>query len=84
MQQEVAECAVVAWVLCESATSGKLSACATNRAPQAEASDALARRAEAEARYAEALEALHSRQHASGMQVRGCCFGDGMARLWLL
>lgn len=39
---------------------------------QAEAADALARRAEAEARYAEALEALHSRQHTGGMQARLC------------
>ena len=41
----------------------------TRPALQAEAADALARRAEAEARYAEAVEALHSRQHAGGMQV---------------
>lgn len=61
---------------------------------QAEAADALARRAEAEARYAEAVEALHSRQHAGGMQVccwgpggrlpAGCCYGNRALAGWLL
>lgn len=74
------------WPLACRAQLATLPCCPTQHAPappclacpcpvQAEAADALARRAEAEARYAEALEALHARQHAGGFQVglpRGC------------